>query len=68
MYGDIATSIRIENVLRVYNSEDKKIDIIDNFNKFGVSVYRGFAFFHAFAGCDIVSSFYKVGKAKFWAV
>ena len=44
MYGDIATSIRIENVLRVYDSEDKKIDIIDNFNKFGVKCVQGFRF------------------------
>ena len=29
---------------------------------------KGFAFFHAFTGCNTVSSFYKVGKAKFWAV
>ena len=25
-------------------------------------------FFHAFTGCDTVSSFYKAGKAKFWVV
>ena len=29
---------------------------------------KGFAFFHAFTGCNTVPSFYKVGKAKFWAV
>ena len=29
---------------------------------------KGLAFFHAFTGCDTVSSIYKVGKAKFWAV
>ena len=45
-----------------------KIDIIDNFNKFGDSVCKSFAFFHAVTRCDIVSSFYKVGKANFWAV
>ena len=27
-----------------------------------------FRFFHAFTGCDTVSSFYKVRKAKFWAI
>ena len=48
--------------------KDKKIDIIDNFNKFGRSVFKGLGFFHAFAGCNTVSNFYKVGKAKFWTI
>ena len=29
---------------------------------------KGFAFFHVFTGCDTMSSFYRVGKDKFWAV
>ena len=58
----------IENFLVVYGPKDKKIDKIDNFNKFGISVSKGLAFFHVFTGCDTVSSFYKVGKARFWAV
>ena len=29
---------------------------------------KGLAFFHAFIECDTVSRFYKVWKAKFWAV
>ena len=29
---------------------------------------KGLAFFQAFTGCDTVSSFYKIGKAKFWVV
>ena len=29
---------------------------------------KGLVFFHAFTGCDTVSSFYKVGKAKFWVI
>ena len=61
-------SNEIENFLVVYGPKDKKIDIIDNFNKFGISVCKGLAFFHVFTGCDTVSSFYKVGKARFWAV
>ena len=28
----------------------------------------GLPFFHAFTGCDIVSSFFKQGKGKFWNV
>ena len=49
-------------------TKDREIDIIDNFKKFSVSVCKVLAFFHAFTGCDTVSSFYKVGKTKFWAV
>ena len=52
----------------VYGPKDKKNYLIDNFNKFSVSMCKGLAFFHAFTGCDTVSSFYKVGKAKLWAV
>ena len=58
----------IESFLVVYGPKEKKIDIIDNFNKVGVSVCKGLAFFHAFTGCGTLSSFYKVGKAKFGAV
>ena len=58
-------SNRIESFLVVYGPKHNKIDIIDNFNKLGVSVCKGLAFFHAFTGCDTLSSFYKVGKAKF---
>ena len=67
-YANVAMSKRIESFLVVYSPKGKKIDIIDNFNKFSVSVCKGLAFFHAFTGCDTVSSFYKVEKAKFWAV
>ena len=50
----------IESFLVVYGPKDKKINKIDNFNKFSVGVCKGLAFFHAFTGCDTVSSFYKV--------
>ena len=58
-------SNEIESFLVVFGSKYKKIDII---NKFGISLYKGLQFFHSFTGCDIVSSFYKAGKARFWAV
>ena len=67
-YADFAMSSGIEIFLVVYGPKDKKIDIIENFNKFGVNVCKDLAFFHAFTGCDTVSIFYKVGKGKFWAV
>ena len=61
-YADVAMSNGIERFLVIYGSKDKKIDTIDDFNKFGVSVCKGLAFFHAFTGCDTVSSFVKSGK------
>ena len=68
MYADVAMSKGIESFLVVYGPKDKEINIIDNFNKFDVRVCEGLTFFHAFTGSDTVSSFYKVGKGKFWAV
>ena len=64
-HADVAMSNGIESFLVLYGSKDKKIDIIDNFNKLGVSVCKSLTFFHAFTGCDTVSSFYRVRKAKF---
>ena len=63
-YADVARSNGIESFLVAYDPKDNKIDIIDNSNKFGVSVCKGLTFFHAFTGCTTVSSFYKVGKAS----
>ena len=57
----------IESFLVVYGPKGKKIDIINNFNKFRVSVQgsRIFSCIYMVRYCD---KFYKVGKAKFWAV
>ena len=67
-YADIAISNGIKSFLVVYGPKGNKSDIIDNFNKFSINVCKGLAFFHAFTGWNTVSSFYKVGKAKLWAV
>ena len=61
-YANVATSNGIESFLVAYGQKDKKIDIIVNFIKFGVSVCKGLTFFHAFTGCDTVSRFIKSGK------
>ena len=66
--GDATLSNGIKSFLIVLDPKGKKIYIIDNFNKFSVSVCKGLAFFQAFTGCDPVSSFSKIGKAKFWVV
>ena len=67
-YADIAMLNGIKRFLVVYGPKDKKVDVIEIFNKFGVSVCNCLVFFHAFTGCDTVSSFCKVGKTKFWVV
>ena len=67
-YADIAMSNGIESFLVVYGPKGNKSDIIDNLNMFSINVCKGLPFFHAFTGWNTVSSFYKVGKAKFWAV
>ena len=68
LYADVAMSNGIENFLVDRLQKDKKIDMIDNFNKCGGSVCKGLALFHTFTGCNAVSNFYKVGKAKFWTI
>ena len=67
-HADIALANGIEKYIVMYGTKGKTIDIISNFNKFGVDVCEGLPFFHAFTGCDTVSSLYKVGKAKFWTI
>ena len=67
-YADVAKSNGIENFFMCYGPKDKKIDVFENFNRLGANVCKGLSFFHAFTGCDSVSSFYKVGKAKYWTV
>ena len=52
------------DVLVVFGTNGKETDIADDFNTFGVSAYNILTFFHAFAGCDTISRFYKVRKAK----
>ena len=32
-----------------------------------INVCKGLPFFHALSGCDMVSSFYNVEKARFWS-
>ena len=48
VYANVAMSNEIKSFPVVYGPKDKKLDIIDNFNKFGVSVSKGVAFFYAF--------------------
>ena len=49
-YADVAMSNGIESFLIVFGPNDKKIDIVDNFDKFGISACKVLAFFNAFTG------------------
>ena len=64
-YADDTMSNGIESFLVVYGPMNKKIDTIDNFDQFGVSVCKDLAFIHAFTSCDTLSSFHEIGKARF---
>ena len=58
----------VEKYNVVYGPKEKCINLVANYGKLGDDVCRGLPFYNAFTGCDTVSSFYKVGKAKFWTV
>ena len=67
-YPDVVMPNGIKSFPVVYGLKDMKIDIIDNFKNFSISVCKGLAFFHAVTWCDTVSSFCKVRKVKFLAI
>ena len=56
-HADIALANGVEKYIGMYGTKGKTIDIISNFNKIGVDVCEGLPFFHAFTGCDTISSF-----------
>ena len=51
-YADVAKSNGIENFFMCYGPKEKKIDVLENFNRLGANVCKGLSFFHAFTGCD----------------
>ena len=67
-YADIVKSNNVNHFYIRYGPKQKVIDIFQNFERLGPEVCKAIAFFHAFTGCDTVSSFYKIGKTKFWNV
>ena len=60
--ADVAVSSGIESFCVAYGPKDKKIYIIDNFNKFDVSVCNSFMHLQGAILCQIFS------KAKIWVV
>ena len=65
-YADIAQQAGLEMLFLVYGPEEKYYNALENVDNLGVNVCKALPFFHAFTGCDTVSSFYQHGKAKFW--
>ena len=61
-YADVAMSNGIESFVVVYGPKDKKIDIIDNFNKLVVSVPKVSHSFMHLEGTILCQVFIKSGK------
>ena len=55
----IYVHMELTNIQRIFNIKEMVKGL-------GVNVFRALSWFHAFAGCDIVSSFYGKGKVKAW--
>ena len=47
-------------------NKEKYFDVFDNLSYFGEDICRALPYFYALTGCDTTSSFYQLGKAKFW--
>ena len=46
--------------------KDAGADVFDNLSYFGEDICRALPYFHVLTGCDTTSSFYQLGKVKFW--
>ena len=67
-YADCAQEYGLENLYVLYGPDEKYYNVFENSAALGFEVCKALPFFHAFTGCDTVSSFYQHGKAKFWKV
>ena len=67
-YSDIVRSSGVQNFWIIYGPKETKFNVFENSDRLGPHICKGLSFFHAFTGCDSTSSFYKVGKARFWAI
>ena len=62
----LADLVKSSNVNHFYMGYGPKLnDIFQNFELPGLEVKNAIAFFHKFAQCDMVSSFYKIDKEKY---
>ena len=65
-YAHLLQQLGVTKFFVIYGLQAKWYDVFENCAKIGGDVCKGLPFFHAFTGCDCVSSFYRIGKAKFW--
>ena len=65
-YANIVKGAGVEIFSVVYGPKKKYFDVFDNLSYFGEDICRALPFFHALTGWDTASSFYQLGKAKFW--
>ena len=65
-YGNIVKDAGFEKFYLVYGRKEKYFDVFDNLSYFDEDICRALSYFHALTGCDTTSSFYQLGKAKFW--
>ena len=65
-YADIVKDAGVEKFSLVYGSKEKYFNVFDNWSYFLEDICRALPYFHALTGCDMTSSFYQLGKAKFW--
>ena len=65
-YANIVKDPGVEKFSLVYGPKDKYFDVFDNLSYFGIDISRVLLYFPALTGWDTTSSFYQLGKAKFW--
>ena len=65
-YVNIVKDAGVEKFSVVYGPKKKYFHVFDNLSYFGEDICRALPYFYALTGCDTTSSFYQLGKAKFW--
>ena len=65
-YANIVKDAGVEKFSVVYGPKEKYFDMFVNLSYFEEYICRVLPYFHALTGCDMTSSFYQLGKAKFW--
>ena len=67
--AEIARTSGVTSFFLIYGlaGQEKYLNVFEVSVQLGKDVCKGLPFFHALSGCDTVSSFYNVGKARFWS-
>ena len=65
-YANIVKDAGVETLSVVYGPKETYFNVFDNLSYFGKYICRVLSYFHTLTRCDTTSSFYQLGKAKFW--